>query len=375
MSESKIVIISGATACGKSQLALDFGAKKDIAIINCDSLQIYEGLPILSSQPSKAEQELIPHHLYSHLKPEESASVGLWLDLVKNLIPQILAQNKIPVIVGGTGMYISKLINGISKMPEVSQENRAKAFEIYEEIGQKNFQEKFGEGKLIDKQRLLRACEIYLQTGKPISFWQAQKPEKIFTEAKFLHLNLEIPREKLYQNCNLRFVKMLEIGALEEVEGFISLQELSFSSSLRVASLPPSSLRGASSLFPSLRGSALSATKQSREADSGLPRRFAPRNDEEEKGAPRNDEEGNGASRNDEEGGDEKNLPITKTLGFAEIAAFLQNKISKEEMLDIARQKTRNYAKRQLTYFRNQFNDKISFEDSKAALDFLIKNT
>ncbi len=341
MSESKIVIISGATACGKSQLALDFGSKKDIAIINCDSLQIYEGLPILSSQPSKAEQELIPHFLYSHLKPEESASVGFWLDLVKNLIPEIWRQNKIPVIVGGTGMYISKLINGISKMPEVNPQNRAKAFEIYAEIGHQKFQEKFGEGKLIDKQRLLRACEIYLQTEKPISFWQAQKPEKIFPEAKFLHLNLEIPREKLYQNCNLRFAKMLEVGALEEVAQFLSP--------------PSSSLREASSLFPSLRGSALSATKQSREADSGLPRRFAP--------------------RNDEEGGDEKNLPITKTLGFAEIALFLQNKISNEEMFEIATQKTRNYAKRQLTYFRNQFDDKISFENSKAALDFLIKNT
>lgn len=298
MSESgkKIVIISGATACGKSQLALDFGEKKDIAIINCDSLQIYQGLPILSAQPSKEEQKLIPHFLYSHLKPDESASVGLWLELIKNLIPEIWRQNKIPVIVGGSGMYISKLIDGISKMPEVSLKNRQKAFEIYLEIGHQKFQEKFGEDKLIDKQRLLRACEIYLQTGKSISFWQAQIPEKIFPNAKFLHLNLEILREKLYQNCNLRFAKMLEIGVLDEVEHFLKLN-----------------------------------------------------------------------SKN--------NFPIYKTLGFTEIALFLQNEISKEEMLDIATQKTRNYAKRQLTYFRNQFENKISFENSKVALDFLTKQT
>lgn len=293
MSE-KIIVISGATACGKSQLALDFAALKDVAIINADSLQIYEGLPVLSSQPSKLEMEKTAHYLYSHLKADEKASVGIWLGLVKQTIEKVLAENKIPVIVGGTGMYISKLLDGISKMPEVSDLNHQKAQDLYEEMGHQNFQEKFGEGKLIDKQRLLRACEIMLESGKPISFWQEQPREKIFPKANFTHINLEINREKLYQNCDLRFEKMLKNGALDEVENFI---------------------------------------KSHRQND----------------------------------------LQITKTIGFEEIALFLENKISHEEIQKIASQKTRNYAKRQLTFFRHQFPQKIIFNDAKTALEFLKK--
>lgn len=301
MSE-RIVIISGATACGKSQLALDFGGEKDIAIINADSLQIFEGLPILSSQPSKIDQEKVSHYLYSHLKPQEKASVGVWLGLVKDVVEKVLAKNKLPVIVGGTGMYIAKLIDGISKMPEVSDLNHQKALELYEEMGHEKFQENFGEGKLIDKQRLLRACEIKLESGQPISFWQEKPREKIFPDAHFVHLNLEINREKLYQNCDLRFEKMLKNGALEEVKNFL-------------------------------------------------------------KSHPEND------------------WQITKTLGFEEISLFLENKISHEDAQKIAAQKTRNYAKRQLTFFRNQFTaqsagqfpEKIIFNDAKQALEFLKK--
>jgi len=291
MSE-KIIIISGATACGKSQLALDFAELRSAAIINADSLQIYQGLPILSAQPSKSEMAKNAHYLYSHLKAGENCSVGIWLGLVKDLVKKVLSENKIPLIVGGSGMYISKLIDGISKMPEVSLENHQKAQELYEEIGHQNFQEKFGEGKLIDKQRLLRACEIMLESGKPISFWQNQVPEKIFPDAEFIHVNLDINREKLYQNCDLRFNKMLKNGALEEVQNFLKLH-------------------------------------------------------------PQN------------------NWQIAKTLGFAEISLFLENKISHEEMQKIATQKTRNYAKRQLTFFRNQFAKKLSFSEPNQALEFL----
>jgi tRNA dimethylallyltransferase len=290
----RIIIISGATSCGKSQLALDFGEFKDIAIINADSLQIYQGLPILSAQPTKIEQQKLPHYLYSHFQPHENCSVGIWLNLVKEIIPQIIAQNRLPVIVGGSGMYISKLVEGISKMPEVSAENRKKSQELYNEIGHKNFQEKFGEGKLIDRQRLLRACEIWLETAKTISFWQNQNKEKIFPDAEFIHINLDIAREKLYENCNLRFEKMLNNGALKEVENFLELN-------------PKDSWQ------------------------------------------------------------------ITKTLGFEEISLFLRKEISYEKMLEIATQKTRNYAKRQLTYFRGQLPNKINFSDAKLALEFLKK--
>jgi len=212
----KIIVISGPTASGKSALALKMADFYDIAIINADALQIYEGLPILSSQPTEEERKKVPHFLYSVLKTHETSSVGLWLALVKPLIEKIWQEKKTPVIVGGSGMYISKLIEGIAEIPQIFATVKKQAQELYEKIGHQEFQKKFGEGKIIDKQRLIRACEVSLQTEKPISFWQKQQ-QKIFPEAKFIHINLNPDRKKLYENCNWRFEKMIEDGALDEV--------------------------------------------------------------------------------------------------------------------------------------------------------------
>jgi len=285
----RIVVISGPTASKKSALALDLAQNKDIAIINADSLQIYAGLPILSSQPTQDEQKQVEHFLYSHLKPHESCSVALWLNLVKEIVEKI-ADKKLPVIVGGSGMYISKLIEGISEIPEISNANKDKARQLYEELGHDEFK-KFTNGQAIDKQRLIREYEVFLQSGKAISFWQ-NNHKKILPNSEFLHINLNPPREKLYQNCNLRFEIMLKNGALEEVKNL---------------------------------------------ANQGI----------------------------------SDDLPITKTIGFYEIRDFLDGKISEEKMLEIASQKTRNYAKRQLTWFRHQLPQKHVFEDTKAALNFL----
>jgi len=288
----KIIIISGPTASGKSGLALQLADLRDIAIINADSLQIYDGLPILSSQPTKDEQKKAPHFLYSYFKRDETSSVGKWLELVKSTVETL---EKFPVIVGGSGMYISKLVEGISKIPEISPDARNAANELYEKIGHEEFRQKYGEDKIIDKQRLIRACEVLLQSGKPISFWQNQPNEKIFPHTKFIHINLEPKREKLYENCNLRFSQMLKNGALDEVQDLL---------------------------------------KQ----------------------------------------GAKDEWQITKTLGFYEIRDFLENKISQKEMCEIATQKTRNYAKRQLTWFRNQLPGKQVFASTQAAIKFLEKN-
>lgn len=282
------LIISGPTASGKSRLALDLAEKKDIAIINADSLQLYKGLPILSAQPSEEEQKIAPHFLYSHFKASESSSVMDWLKLVTTTVEQVRTEKKLPVIVGGSGMYISKLIEGISEMPEISTQVKKEAQELFEEIGIEKFREKFGEGKLIDKQRLMRAAEVLMETKKSIFDWQ-KTAKKTFALENFLHVNLNPKREKLYQNCNSRFVKMLAEGALEEVK---NLQA-------------------------------------------------------------------------------EDNWPIAKTLGFREIKSFLNKEISREKMIEIATQKTRNYAKRQLTWFRNQLPQKQVFSDSSEALEFL----
>jgi tRNA dimethylallyltransferase len=289
MSE-RIIVISGPTASGKSDLALEIAASRDIAIINADSLQIYEGLPILSSQPTATEQKKAPHFLYSHFKPQKTSSVGTWLALVKSTVEQVILEKKLPIIVGGSGMYISKLIEGISEIPEISDEIKKEARETYDEIGVEEFSKRIDAE--LDKQRAIRAYEVLLQTKKPIAFWQDQPTKKIFPNANFLHINLNPPREKLYESCNSRFKIMLKSGALEEVQSLINQ-------------------------------------------------------------------------------GAEDEWPITRTLGFYEIRDFLNDQISQEKMIELSTQKTRNYAKRQLTWFRHQLPQKHVFEGSNAALNFL----
>lgn len=291
----KILIISGPTASGKSDLAMKLAEEKDIAIINADSLQIYEGLPILSSQASKEDQKKVKHFLYSHFKPQETSSVGIWLKLVKQVVEQVLQEKKLPVIVGGSGMYLSKLVDGISEIPEIEERFRNNARQLYEEMGHEEFQKKLidlGEDEILDKQRLIRAYEVLEQTGKSITWWQHQPLKKILPEADFIHLNLNPDRTKLYENCNSRFEKMLELGAFEEVQNLMD----------------------------------------------------------------------NAVS---------EDCQITKTLGFLEIRDFLLQKITHKKMLEIATQKTRNYAKRQVTWFRHQAPDKLVFNDSNSALNFL----
>lgn len=290
MTSCNCLIISGPTASGKSRLALDLAGCKDIAIINADSLQLYKGLPILSSQPTEDEKKIAPHFLYSHFKAQENSSVMDWLMLVMAMIEQVKSEKKLPVIVGGSGMYISKLVEGISEMPTITEEVKKAARELYEKIGQEEFRQKFGENKIIDKQRLIRAAEVFMQTGKSISTWQKEARRTPFLE-DFLHINLNPDREKLYQNCNSRFVEMLEQGAIDEVKNLVA----------------------------------------------------------------------------------DDNCSVTKTLGFHEIKNFLSGEITREKMIEIATQKTRNYAKRQLTWFRNQLPVKLVFTDSVTALNFLQK--
>lgn len=298
MSKKQALIISGPTACGKNDLAMQIANFKDIAIINADSLQIYQGLQTLSAQPTLEEQKQIKHYLYSHLTFNEQCSVGIWLKLAKEAILDAVKNNKLPVIVGGSGMYISSLVEGINKIPEIDRQNRQKAQDLYEEIGHDNFKEKLfnlTEENLLDKQRLIRAYEVFLQTKKPISFWRKKEKEQILPDFEFIHLNLNPNRDILYQNCDLRFKRMLQNGAIKEIK------------KLRSKKINP-------------------------------------------------------------------DLQITKTLGFYEICDFLDGKISQEEAIKIASQKTRNYAKRQLTYFRNQLRHKHIFANGKEALDYLIEN-
>jgi len=288
----KIIIISGATASGKSQLAVDFAKDNHGVIINGDSLQQYQDLPILSALPSQDMQDIVEHKLYGYLNFNEKSSVGQWLERAKKIIEDIWLSNRLPIVVGGTGLYLSKLVDGINFIPEISVPIKIKAQEQFLELGFEQFKKKYGNDKIIDKQRLLRACEVFLQTQQPIDFWQKQPKQKLFPDAEFIHINLALARETIYQNCNLRFAQMLKTGAIAEVENLLKKNI-------------------------------------------------------------------------------DLTLPITKTLGFVEIEKFLKQQISFTTMQELAQQKTRNYAKRQLTWFRHQFSEINFFAQKKLAYDFL----
>jgi len=275
----KSVIISGATASGKSSLSLKLAQDFNGEIINADSLQIYKDLPILSAQPKELDQGNIYHHLYGFLNFDQRFSVFDWLKKVRISTLEIYKKNKLPIIVGGSGMYISKLVEGISLIPPISPKNKAQSLQDLDNYGLKEIIKKSQATNIIDKQRALRAYEIYLETGKPLSYWHQQDKSHILPDTQFIHFNINIDRSLIYDNCHKRFSEMLKYGAIAEAEAL--------------------------------------ANKINNH-------------------------------------GDINDATITKTLGYNEIINHLQKEISFDEMKNIICQKTRNYAKRQLTWFRNQ---------------------
>ena len=202
--ETPIIIISGPTGIGKSNLALSLAKKINGVIINADSMQIYKELKIISSQPSDRDKKIVSHELYSIRSICQSFSVMDWLELVEKKLDEIFNKNKIPIIVGGTGLYIKSAINGISKIPKVDKEVFDNCLKLFEKIGIIEFKKlvkKIDENfiiKNIDKQRLIRAYSVYLQTGKAISEWyKSSEINKIYNT--FFSILLEQEREKNYQ--------------------------------------------------------------------------------------------------------------------------------------------------------------------------------
>lgn len=224
---NKIVVISGPTASGKSSLAFELAKKINGCVINADSMQIYKGLPILSAQPTQEEQELVEHKLYSVLEPKDNNSVYVWLKLVEENVNKTLKNNKIPIIVGGTGMYISRLINGIKDLPTIPQELRNETIKLFDKIGYDEFYsmvEKIDNKALQklnknDKQRLMRIYEIYQISGNNLSFYEDAKNNYIFNPEMFFHINLNIDRDILYKRCQKRFKLILE-DSKREVDDF-----------------------------------------------------------------------------------------------------------------------------------------------------------
>lgn len=210
----KITVVCGPTASGKSGLALQIAQKEQGSVINADAMQIYRDLTIVSARPTVEEMQGIPHLLYGYADAWTQGTVQDWLEKV---VP-VLNETENPVLVGGTGMYISSLVNGINEIPNVDETVR----QSVRNMDIKEVRSLVRDCPFSDPQRLRRALEIQLTTGKPLSFFQNQ-PKKKLIKADFKVIFLNPPRDILYQRCEIRFQQMIEQGGIEEVQKLLSL--------------------------------------------------------------------------------------------------------------------------------------------------------
>ena len=228
---SKIILISGPTASGKSSLAVKLAKKINGEIINADSMQVYKKLKVLTARPKKQEQKNIKHHLYGIIDSDKNFSTGQWLKLAKKKIEEIREKNKIPILVGGTGLYFQSLINGLVKIPNIPLIIRNKVRLMQKKEGQKKFYKKLLklDKNIKDKfdsndvQRSIRAFEIKLFTKISMYNW-IKKTKSMFNENEFIKLYIDFERTEIVKRISLRTLKMIEEGAIKEVKKFIKLK-------------------------------------------------------------------------------------------------------------------------------------------------------
>ena len=286
MDDYDAILITGPTASGKSALALELAKQHGGAIINADSMQVYDTLRVLTARPSHDEMEGVPHFLYGHVPAGASYSTGDWLREAAVLIEDLKVKGVLPVIVGGTGLYFKALTGGLSDMPGVPEEIRNDLRRRLVEEGPEALHSELGSrdpdmaGRLNpqDGQRILRALEVLEATGRSILSFQGQTGPMIINPARARKIVVLPDRKILHDRINRRFEKMLDIGAVEEVEALLAL-----------------------GLSPE--------------------------------------------------------MPVMKAIGVSQIAAMLVGDMTRAEMIEKASAATRQYAKRQMTWFRNQMDE------------------
>jgi len=227
--QSKIILISGPTASGKSNFAIKIAKKINGEIINADSMQVYKQLKILTARPNIKEQENIKHHMYGVIDLNEKFSTGQWLKTAIKKIKEIKKRKKTPILVGGTGLYFQSLINGLAEIPEIPFNLRNKIRLIQKIEGQKKFYRKLLkiDPKSKDKfdpndtQRTIRAFEVKSFTKISMYEW-LNKTKSAFKSDEFLKLYINFKREDLIKRISLRSKKMIEKGAIKEVKKFIN---------------------------------------------------------------------------------------------------------------------------------------------------------
>jgi tRNA dimethylallyltransferase len=220
------VLIAGPTASGKSALAVGLARRLGGAVINCDSMQVYRDLRIVTARPSREDEGVVPHLLFGHVDAGRNWSVGLWLNDVEGAIAQTRACGLVPILAGGTGLYFKALTQGLSAMPPVPEAVRGKIREIAQGLPVVELHRALAAKDPLaaarlrpsDRQRILRALEILEATGRSLCEWQdARRQEPLLAMAGCVGLFLAPDREELRRRIDRRFDAMLAEGALEEI--------------------------------------------------------------------------------------------------------------------------------------------------------------
>ncbi|MET4132390.1 tRNA dimethylallyltransferase [Porphyrobacter sp. MBR-155] len=279
-----VALIAGPTASGKSAIAVALAhrlaqAGRRGVVINADSAQVYADLRVLSARPSDAEMEGVEHRLFGAWDGAEACSAAAWAARAKAEIEDCHAAGAVPILVGGTGLYLRVLLEGIAPIPPIDPDVRAMVRALPDDGAYKLLQIedplRATELAPADRQRIARALEVKRSTGVTLADWQMAKAGGIGDDIDLHPLVLMPDRTWLYERCDLRFAAMLQAGAVAEVEALLA---------------------------------------------RGL----------------------------------DPDLPVMRAIGVPEIAAFLADQLTREAMIAAGQQATRNYAKRQFTWFRRQ---------------------
>jgi tRNA dimethylallyltransferase len=226
------VLIAGPTASGKSAAALALAEMIGGAVINADSMQVYAEAPILTAQPDAAARARVPHLLYGHVPARELYSVGRYAEDAARALREAQSMNRVPVFVGGTGMYFMALEEGLASIPDIPSDIRAGARALLEEIGVEALHARLAARdpdtaaglRPTDPQRTLRAWEVLEATGRPLVEWQRAPAEPILKDLKLARILLDPPRESLRAAIAARFEAMVHAGGLAEARALEGLE-------------------------------------------------------------------------------------------------------------------------------------------------------
>ena len=239
--KSKIILIYGPTASGKSKFALELAKKNKGEIINADSMQIYKELRVLTARPSKKEYKKIKHHLYGFQSVKKNFSTGKWLKLANEKISIIKKRKKVPIFVGGTGLYFKALTDGLVKIPNIPIKFRSKIRNLQKKLGQEKFFKKLIklDPLIIEKinktdvQRSIRAYEVKSYTKKSLVDW-FKNTKSNYVDEDFIKIYIDFPRQDLLDEISKRTDQMLKLGAIQEVKKFLKIRLRKENSSKKV---------------------------------------------------------------------------------------------------------------------------------------------